>query len=115
MMMMLPGMTPEEMIMIQSLTKDWDNNKKQQFFSLYATKRKEAQQILLLTLVGFLGLAGIHRIVLGQVGMGVLYLFTGGLCCIGTIVDLVNNATLTSEFNQKMAIESAHMVKMASS
>jgi TM2 domain-containing membrane protein YozV/uncharacterized protein YccT (UPF0319 family) len=35
----------------------------------------------------FLGLLGIHRFYLGHIGMGVLYLITGGLCGIGWLVD----------------------------
>ncbi|MDD2634546.1 MAG: TM2 domain-containing protein [Bacteroidales bacterium] len=35
----------------------------------------------------FLGAIGIHRFYLGYVGMGVLYLLTGGLCGIGWIID----------------------------
>ncbi len=35
----------------------------------------------------FLGLLGIHRFYLGHIGMGLLYLFTGGLCGIGWIID----------------------------
>jgi TM2 domain-containing membrane protein YozV len=40
---------------------------------------------------------------IGQVGMGILYLLTGGLCFIGTIIDLVNYKKLTFEFNQQAA------------
>lgn len=35
----------------------------------------------------FLGLLGFHRFYLGHIGMGVLYLLTGGLCGIGWIID----------------------------
>ena len=43
--------------------------------------------------------------------MGLLYLFTGGLCLIGTIVDLVNHQKLAFEHNQKMANEVLSMVR----
>jgi TM2 domain-containing membrane protein YozV len=36
----------------------------------------------------FLGLIGGHKFYLGKVGMGILYLFTGGLFGIGWIIDL---------------------------
>ena len=32
--------------------------------------------------------------------MGILYFLTGGLCLIGTIVDLVNHRSLAFEYNQ---------------
>ena len=55
---------------------------------------------------------GIQRFYLGQIGMGILYLFTYGLCLIGTIMDLVNNKSLTNEFNQKAAQEVAMMMRI---
>ena len=36
----------------------------------------------------FLGLIGVHKFYIGKVGMGVLYLFTGGLFGIGWFIDL---------------------------
>ena len=35
----------------------------------------------------FLGFFGAHKFYEGKIGMGILYLFTGGLFMIGTIVD----------------------------
>ena len=37
----------------------------------------------------FLGILGIHKFREGKVGLGLLYLFTGGLCGIGWIVDCI--------------------------
>jgi TM2 domain-containing membrane protein YozV len=48
---------------------------------------------------------------LGQIGMGLLYLFTAGLCFIGTIIDLVNYQRLAFEFNQQVANEVAVLIK----
>ncbi|MBK6913032.1 MAG: TM2 domain-containing protein [Ignavibacteriales bacterium] len=56
-------------------------------------------------------LAGIHRFVLGNIGLGILYVLTGGLCLIGTIVDLVNYKKLTFEYNQKVAQEVMMMMR----
>ena len=38
----------------------------------------------------FLGFFGAHKFYEGKAGMGVLYLFTGGLFLIGVIVDLIS-------------------------
>lgn len=37
----------------------------------------------------FLGLFGAHKFYEGKGGMGILYFFTGGLCFIGIVVDLI--------------------------
>ena len=37
----------------------------------------------------FFGILGAHKFYEGKIGMGVLYLFTVGLCGIGVIVDLI--------------------------
>jgi hypothetical protein len=43
--------------------------------------------------------------------MGLLYLFTAGLCVIGTIIDLVKYKELTFEYNSKIAQQVAVTVK----
>jgi TM2 domain-containing membrane protein YozV len=101
---------PEEMAGFKELTSSMTESQQQQFFMLYTGKRKKPQEILLLTCLGFVVVAGIQRFVLGQVGMGVLYLFTGGLCLIGTIVDLVNYKKLATDYNLTQMYESARMV-----
>ena len=72
---------------------------------------KDPQMILLLTLVGFLGFAGIERFVLNQIGMGIVYFLTWGFCGIGIIVDLVNYRKLASEYNQQQAYEVANLMR----
>lgn len=37
----------------------------------------------------FLGFFGGHKFYEGKVGMGILYIFTGGLFCIGAIIDFI--------------------------
>jgi TM2 domain-containing membrane protein YozV len=111
--MMLPGITAEEIGFLQQATAGLDENQQKYFFDIYRNKRKNAQDILLFTLLGFTVVgAGVQRFVLGQIGMGLVYFFTGGLCFIGTIVDLINNKTLTLDHNKKMAYESFQIVKM---
>ena len=44
---------------------------------------------IILCMLGFLGLGGIHRFYVGRKWTGLLYLFTGGLFYIGTILDLI--------------------------
>lgn len=42
----------------------------------------------LLCIIGFFGVAGLHRFYAGKWVTGLIWLFTGGLLVIGTIVDL---------------------------
>jgi TM2 domain-containing membrane protein YozV len=106
-----PNLDMEEYNFLQNLIKDFSETQMQQFCIIYGSRRKDSQLILILALIGFLGFSGIHRFVLGQIGMGVLYFFTCGLCFIGTIVDLVNHKKLTFEYNFQQAHQAASMVK----
>jgi TM2 domain-containing membrane protein YozV len=108
----LPGVTAGELYLLQQATADLDDNQVREFRELYIVKRKNPQDILLLTLSGLLGIAGIHRIVLGETTMGVLYFFTYGFFGVMTIMDIVNNKTLTNDYNQKTMTETYHIVKM---
>ena len=110
--MALSGISPEEIGFLQQATSTLTENQQKYFFMLYSGKRKSPQDILLFTLIGFFGVAGIQRFAMGQVGMGLLYLFTWGFCWIGTIVDLVNHRTLALEYNKQMAYESYHLAQM---
>lgn len=107
----LPEITGEEMLYVQSLLKDMDDEKARSFASVYRARRKDPQVILITALLGLVVVAGVHRFIMGQIGMGLLYLFTAGLCFIGTIVDLVNHQKLAFEHNQKMANEVLSMVR----
>ena len=107
----LPELSGEEMLYVQSLLKDMDDDKARTFAGVYRSRRKDPQVILTTALLGLVVVAGVHRSIMGQIGMGLLYLFTVGLCFIGTIVDLVNYQKLAFEHNQTVANEVLHLVR----
>ena len=106
--------TPEELIAINNVVKNLPDNQIQQFAMIYRSKRKDPQTILLTCLLGFVGFAGIHRFIVGEIGMGILYFLTGGLCLIGTIVDLVNHKNIAHDFNEKMLAETMVLMNVGS-
>lgn len=107
----LPELQGREQMFVQGITKDYDETQMMNFANLYRARRRDPTLILLTTLLGFVVIAGVQRFLVGQIGMGLLYLFTGGLCLIGTIIDLINYQDLAFDYNQRVATEVAGMVK----
>lgn len=101
----MPDLQGQELAYVQNLVKDYNDLQLQNFANIYRSRRREPNMILLTTLLGFVVVAGIQRFLVGQIGMGILYLFTGGLCLIGTIVDLINHQDLAFNFNRTVANE----------
>ena len=110
-MQLLPMLEPDEMVYIQGMVKDMTETQVQQFANIYMNRRKDTQTILIATVVGFFGVAGIQRFLTNQTGMGLLYLFTMGFCFIGTIIDLVNYRSLALGYNLGVAQQSSTLVK----
>jgi TM2 domain-containing membrane protein YozV len=73
-------------------------------------KKKSSGMAYLWWLIGGFGIFGIHRFYLGHIGMGVLYLFTGGLFCIGAFIDLFRIPSMVkAKNNEFMAQEAMQM------
>jgi len=108
----LKGITAEEFMFLQQIINGMTDQQAQQFVMFYSGKRYSPSDLLLFTLLGLLVLAGLQRFLTGQVGMGILYFLTGGLCFVGTIVDALNHKSLATEFNQKMALECSQLIRM---
>jgi TM2 domain-containing membrane protein YozV len=100
---LLPELIGEEQAFVAGIIRDLDDERARQFANAYRARRRDPQTILLLALVGFLGLAGIQRFIVDQIGMGILYLLTGGLCVFGTIIDMINYKKIAFEYNMKQA------------
>lgn len=109
---LIPSVETDELAYLQAFTKNLTEDKLQMFIMMYNTKRRKSELMLICSLLGFVGVAGVQRFVVGQLGMGLLYFFTAGLCFIGTIIDIVNHKALTFEYNQKMVMETMSMINL---
>lgn len=99
----MPELETDEMAYLQPYFQNLTHEQAQQFTSFYRTRRRDPQMILLAALAGLLGVAGIQRVLVGDIGLGILYFFTAGLCFIGTIVDMINYKRLAFTYNLKEA------------
>ena len=61
-----------------------------------AYPRSKKTVTLILCLLGLFGIAGLHRLYTGKTVSGLAFVFTFGLCFVGTIVDLI--AIITNQF-----------------
>ncbi len=107
----LPELSNSEFDIVQRATGHLSDDEFQLYSNIYRVRRKDPQNVLLMGIIGLFLLPGIQRFYVDQIGMGVLFLFTLGLCFIGSIVDLVNYRTLADEYNTKVANEIGMMVK----
>jgi TM2 domain-containing membrane protein YozV len=109
--MALPGISPQEFSYPQSATTGFSEQQLRGFLMIYGGKRRNPDDMVLYCILGFF-VPGLSRFLVNQIGMGILYFFTLGLCFIGTIIDLINYKSLAFEYNQRMVFESLQMVKM---
>lgn len=107
----LPELEGEESQYIGEILRDMDEKEAKLFSTLYRARRRDPVLLLILALIGLLGIAGVHRFLVGQIGMGLLYVFTGGLCLIGTIVDMINYRNFAFEYNRLKAREILNEIK----
>lgn len=111
--MALSGITPQEYTYLQTATNGLNEQQLRTFLMIYSGKRKSPSDMLLFCIIGLFLVPGLQRFIIGQIGMGILYLVTVGLCFIGSIVDIINHKELAFEHNQKMVFESLQMTRMS--
>lgn len=104
-------MTMEEYSFIHHASAGLTQNQMQTFMLVYNSRRKNPTDILLATLLGFLGFAGLQRFLTNQIFLGVLYFFTGGFFGIGTVIDLFTYKSITNDYNRHLAYECYQIAK----
>lgn len=75
-------------IMINNANSNVNTNTQTQTVSAAPLKKPRNKWVALLLCL-FLGLFGAHKFYEGKIGLGVVYLFTGGLFFIGAVIDFV--------------------------
>ncbi len=87
-------LTPQHLAIVRGKMEKMDDD---QLVAFSAAELKNPTIMLLIEI--FLGEFGIHRFMLGDTGMGVLELLTGGLCGILWLIDLFSVVQKTKEYN----------------
>lgn len=106
----IPEAKGNEMYFLDQMLKDRDDQYVETFANVYRARRRDPQLILITALLGFVLIAGIHRFLTNNIGLGILYVFTGGLCLIGTIVDAINYENIAFDYNRRIAEEVSNMI-----
>ena len=75
------------------------------FLHVSAQDYKDPTTMLLLSI--FTGQWGVDRFIMGDVGMGVLKLLTGGVCGVLWIIDIVNSNRDTRQYNYRLFMDNA--------
>lgn len=60
-------------------------------------KASDKNRFVAILLCGFFGFLGLHKFYLGENGWGIVYLLTGGLLCIGAIIDFIALLVMSDE------------------
>ena len=67
-----------------------ENLKQERYYGSHRYSYREKNKWIAFALCAFLGGFGGHKFYEGKTGLGILYLFTGGLLGIGMLVDLIS-------------------------
>ena len=109
-----PGMTMDEYSFLHHASAGLTQNQTTTFMAVYSSRRKNPADILVATLFGFLGLAGVQRFMTNQILLGFLYLITGGFLGLGTLIDAFNYKGITNDYNRHLAYDCYQIAKMNS-
>ena len=106
---LLPELDADEIMFLTPLVEDMKESQLKLFAEAYRLRRKD--NVWLFLVLSFIGIGGVHRFVLGQIGMVLLYLFTWNLCLIGFLIDLINQNSLVGKYNRTQAINTARVIR----
>jgi TM2 domain-containing membrane protein YozV len=107
----VPEAKGNELYFLDDRLKDLTDQDLQDFANVYRSRRRDPNIILITTLLGFVVVAGVQRFLTNNIGLGILYLFTAGLCFIGTIVDAINYENIAFDYNRRQAEETLSIIR----
>jgi len=96
----------------QMLMQDLTDQQKMLFTSQYESVKKDRGTVLILSVL--LGTLGVDRFMIGDLGMGLLKLFTFGLCGILWLIDIFTIRRKVDDLNRKNANEIYQGIKIIS-
>jgi TM2 domain-containing membrane protein YozV len=109
----LPELDEPERSFIERVTAGMSYENIQQFAAAYRQVRKDPQIVRIMAAIGIVAIPGLQRFWVGQVGMGFLYLLTGGVLWVGTIMDIVNYREVAFTYNGEAARRIVHNLRMS--
>ena len=93
------------------LTQGMTEQQKFMFQAQYGSERRDRTLILVISIL--LGYLGIDRFLVGDVGLGLLKLLTGGVCGIFWLIDIFLIIGRVDEYNRRKANEIAMAIRMS--
>ena len=99
-----PPPTPEQNVQQPNIIINNSNTNTNANMNYGGVRYPQKSKITALLLCIFLGYLGGHCFYTGKTGMGIIYLFTAGLCGVGVIIDLIRIITgsYTDKFGQPL-------------
>lgn len=94
----------------QQMMAGLSDQQRMMFQSQYLAERKDPTIVIVLAVL--FGYLGVDRFILGDIGMGILKLLTGGLCGILWLIDIFTASSKTHDYNRRKAMEILAAVRM---
>lgn len=98
---------------LASFQQGMTDQQKMVFTTQYASDKKDRTTALILSIL--IGFVGVDRFYIGDTSMGLLKLFTGGLCGVLALIDWFLIMGKADDYNRRKAQEIAASIKISSS